>query len=64
MSKTTKIVIGVVVVVVVIVAGYVYLDNSNAANQGVIMGPRNSYDATHLLRTLQSGGTPGDGGGG
>jgi hypothetical protein len=74
MSKTTKIVISVVVAVVVVVAGYVFLsgrnnDNvnqnaSNNAGQGIIMGTGNPYDADHLQRTLNQGGTPGDGGGG
>ncbi len=72
MGKTTKIVIGVIVAVAVIVAGYVFLsahnndanqNTSSNANQGIIIGG-NPYDQTHLQRTLNSGGTPGDGGGG
>jgi len=74
MGKTTKIVIGAVVVVIVIGVGYILLSglnnnaNQNASNnnagQGVIMGTGNPYDADHLQRTLNQGGTPGDGGGG
>ena len=65
MSKSVKIVIGIVVVAIVIWIGYLFLRGLNSnANQGVIIGTGNPYDAEHLQRTLDSGGTPGDGGGG
>ena len=73
MSKTAKIVMGVVVAAIIIGVGYTLFSgwNNNAdqnasntnADQGVIMGG-NPYDSTHLQRTLNSGGVPGDGGGG
>ena len=73
MSKSAKIVIGIVVAAIVIWLGYLFLGarnsnaNQNAGNntdQGVIMSTGNPYDAEHLQRTLNSGGVPGDGGGG
>jgi hypothetical protein len=65
MSKSSKIIIGVVVVAIIAVVGYALLNDRNSnADQGVIMGAGNPYDAQHLQRTLSSGGTPGDGGGG
>ena len=64
MSKNSKIVIGIIVAIIVIGVGYVLLHGrGNTANQHTIL-QGSPYDAEHLQRTLNQGGTPGDGGGG
>lgn len=73
MSKSVKIVIGIVIAAIVMWGIYIFLSGRNSSanqsggnntDQGAIMGTGNPYDAEHLQRTLNSGGTPGDGGGG
>ena len=64
MSKSSKTVIGIIVAIIVIGVGYVLLHgNGNTTNQNTIL-QGSPYDSQHLQRTLNQGGTPGDGGGG
>ncbi|MDE2037936.1 MAG: hypothetical protein KGI69_01790 [Patescibacteria group bacterium] len=74
MSKTGKIIIGAIIAAAAVGAGYVFMKSRNngaasqnaggSASQSIIMGTGDPYDQQHLQRTLNSGGTPGDGGGG
>jgi hypothetical protein len=73
MGKTAKIIVGIVVVAIIAWLVYMFFGSQNNSTNtvqgsnntgGVIMGTGNPYDQEHLQRTLNSGGTPGDGGGG
>jgi hypothetical protein len=64
MTRSTKIIIGLVIAVIVIWIGYMVLNSISNNTNHVILQGGSPYDPEHLQRTLNSGGVPGDGGGG
>ncbi len=67
MSKSTKIIVGIMAVILIIVVGFVLL-KKRGGTQGSLFSPNNpSQNASgleHIIRPLMNGGAPGDGGGG
>lgn len=67
MSKSTKIIIGILVAILIIWGGFELLIKPGGTERSLFSPDNPSQNASgleHIMRPLMNGGVPGDGGGG